>query len=325
MALPPNPVDMASPITTRSTLILEIAEAMAGTGPTRQFGQVKVLVRTQGEKDWPLCLFASSTVEGIDAVINREADLAIVNPATPLALAYRGKSLYDKPHALRGIAVIPSLDQFVFAVKRDTGLKTFEEIGQKKHPLRLSMRAQMDHSIQFMIKDIALAAGFALEDIKGWGGEVRYEGNLPFPNGPKFQALKRGTINAIFDEACDVWLNQALDEDMVVLPLSEATVKKLEAMGYRRSWVRKESAPKLTEDILTIDFSGWPVFVREDAADQFVTDVCAALDARKDRIPWQGEGPLPIERMCRHAPDTPQEIPLHPAAEAYWRKQGYLP
>lgn len=325
MAAPPNPTEMASPITTRSRLVLEIASAMAGTGPTRQFGQVKVLVRTQGDKDWPLCLFASSTVEGIDAVINREADLAIVNPSTALALAYRGKSIYKEPHALRAITVIPSVDQFLFAVKRDTGLKTFEEIAEKRYPLRLSMRAQLDHSIHLMVNDIANAAGFALDDIVTWGGEMRREGNLPFPNGPKFQALARGEINAVFDEACDVWLTQALDADMVALPLSETTVKKLEAMGYRRSWIKKESSPKLTRDILTIDFSGWPVFVREDANDAFVTSVCAALEERKANIPWQGEGPMPIERMCREAPDTPQDIPLHPAAEAYWRKQGYLP
>jgi len=325
MSPPPNPVEMPSPITTRSRLVLEVASAMAGTGPTRQFGQVKVLLRNQGEKNWPVCLFASSTVEGIDAILNREVDLAIVNPSTPLALAYRGKGLYKSPQPVRTITVIPSLDQFLFAVKSDTGLKTFEEIAEKRYPLRLSMRAQLDHSIHLMVKDIALAAGFALDEIASWGGEVRREGNLPFPNGPKFQALARGEINAVFDEACDVWLGPALAAGMTALPLSEATVRKLEAMGYRRSSIKKESAPGLSSDILTIDFSGWPVFVREDAGERFVTEVCAALDERKDRIPWQGEGPLPIERMCREAPDTPQDVPLHPAAESYWKKRGYLP
>ena len=77
-------------------------------------------------------------------------------------------------------------------------------------------------------------------------------------------------------------------------------------------------------DVLTVDFSGWPIIVREDAADKFVTQVCAALEERADRIPWQGEGPLPIERMCIDAPDTPQVAPMHPAAEAYWKERGFL-
>lgn len=319
-----NPVEMPSPIATRSKLVLEIASAMAGTGPTRQFGQAKVLLRTQGERDWPVCLFASSTIEGIEAVVQREADLAIVNPSTPLTLADRGNGLYHSPQPVRTIAVIPSRDQFLFAVKSETGLKLFEEIGQKRMPLRLSLRAQPDHSIHLMLDDIAAAAGFALNDIVAWGGEVRREGTLPFPNGPKFQALVRGEIDALFDEACDVWLDRAIECGMTILSLTEATVRKLEAMGYRRSVLKKESAAKLPGDILTIDFSGWPIFVHAEASEKFVAEVCAALDERKDRIPWQGEGPLPIERMCREAPDTPQDVPLHPAAERFWRARGYL-
>jgi hypothetical protein len=52
--------------------------------------------------------------------------------------------------------------------------------------------------------------------------------------------------------------------------------------------------------------------------------MCAGLDARKHNIPWEGEGPLPVERMAREAPDTPQDIPLHAAAEKYWKSKGYL-
>ena len=35
-------------------------------------------------------------------------------------------------------------------------------------------------------------------------------------------------------------------------------------------------------------------------------------------------GDLPVERMAREAPDTPQTVPLHPAAERFWRSRGYL-
>jgi hypothetical protein len=55
-----------------------------------------------------------------------------------------------------------------------------------------------------------------------------------------------------------------------------------------------------------------------------VRKICAGLDANKHLIKWQGEGPLPVERMCREAEDTPQMVPYHPAAEAYWRERGYM-
>ncbi len=60
------------------------------------------------------------------------------------------------------------------------------------------------------------------------------------------------------------------------------------------------------------------------ADDALVEQICAGLDARKRRIPWEEAGPLPVERMCREAQDTPQLVPLHPAAERFWRARGYL-
>ena len=35
-------------------------------------------------------------------------------------------------------------------------------------------------------------------------------------------------------------------------------------------------------------------------------------------------GPLPLADMCRDTPSTPLRIPLHRAAERYWRDSGYL-
>src|SRR5262249_54990621 len=183
---------------------------------------------------------------------------------------------------------------------------------------------QRDHWLHYALDDIAAAAGFALDDIVSWGGEIRREGLLPFPHGEKFAALRRGEIDAIFDEASNVWIDAAVDAGMTILPLSEATVNTLEAMGYRRGIISRTESPKLPGDILTIDFSGWPIFVHADAPEPLVTRICAALEARKHLIPWQGEGPLPLERMCRETPETPQLVPLHPAAEKFWRGRGYL-
>jgi TRAP-type uncharacterized transport system substrate-binding protein len=290
----------------------------------RQFGQAKIYLRKQGTQGWPVCLFASNTAEGIDAVVKREADVAIVNPTTPLALAVRGKEPYANPQPVRAVAVIPSQDQYVFAVAGQSGLTRFEEIVERKVPLRVALRGEPDHCLHMMLDGVCAAAGFTLDDLKSWGGEARKWGSLPFPNGPKFQALAKGEIDAIFDEASDVWIAEALEAGMRILPLAEATVKTLEAIGYRRALIEKAVAPRLPADVLTVDFSGWPIFVREDADDKLVTQVCAALVERADRIPWQGEGPLPIERMCVDAPDTPQVAPLHPAAERYWKECGFL-
>jgi TRAP-type uncharacterized transport system substrate-binding protein len=55
-----------------------------------------------------------------------------------------------------------------------------------------------------------------------------------------------------------------------------------------------------------------------------VTFFCEGLEARKERIPWYGEGPMDLERMVSDTKDAPMAIPLHPAAERFWRARGYV-
>ena len=311
------------PMTTRSRIALEIACHIV-EAPDEPLRQAKVMLRTNGAQDWPVCLFGSSTVEGIEEVANRTAELAIINPSALLTLAYRGTGRFAKPIPVRTISVIPTLDQYVFAVRGDTGLKTFEDIKARRYPLKVGLRGQADHSLQSMLDDVMAAAGFSLKDIASWGGEARREGIIPYADGPKFAKAVKGELNALFDEGADSWVGQALDAGMTILPLSEETVRRLEAMGYRRAWIRKAHYPKLPADVLTVDFSGWTIFTHADTPDSLVTRICAGMDARKHLIPWDGEGPLPVERMCVDAPDTPNDVPFHPSAERFWRERGYL-
>jgi NMT1-like family len=314
-----------SPVAIRSRVMLEMACEMV-TMADQPMRQAKVLLRAQGiaeEADWPLRLFGSSTGEGVDAVVSGESAVGIINPSGALTVAYRGsRGLAAAP--VRTVAVIPSYDQYVFAVHPRTGLSRLEEIAEQRMPLHISLRGQRDHCLHAMLDDILHAAGFSLADLQSWGGTISYEGLAPDFSHPKFARLIRGELDAVFDEGVYEWLPQVLAAGIMILPLAEQTVLRLEAMGYRRGTIERAIYPALPHDILTIDFSGWPIFVRADSPDPLVRHMCAALDARKHLIPWEGLGPLPLERMCRDAPDTPLDVPLHPAAERFWRERGYL-
>lgn len=310
--------------TIRSRLVLEIASALVSRRD-QPLKQAKVLLRLpRGDKEWRLSLFGSSTTEGIEAVARREVDLAITNPAASLSLAVRGNGMFEAPCPVRPIAVIPSSDQCLFGVRADYGIRHVEEIGERRLPLSLSLRGEPDHYLHPMLDDILATCGFSLADLESWGGSVRREGRLPYFNGPRFDAFRRREIDAIFDESVSNWCNEAPTAGMQILNLREDTVRKLEGIGYRRSVVRKVDFPNLPSDVLTLDFSGWPIVVHQDADDALIAQICGALDTRATEIPWQSPGPLPIARMCLDAPDTPQLVPMHPAAERYWRSKGYL-
>src|SRR4051812_46022085 len=123
--------EWANPITTRSKLMLEIASALVASDDT-SLRQAKVLLRQQGADQWALSLYGSGTMESVDALMSGEADLAIINPAGALTLAHRGVPPFKSPLPVRTITVIPSHDQCVFAVRPETGLRSVEEIAERK-------------------------------------------------------------------------------------------------------------------------------------------------------------------------------------------------
>jgi len=309
--------------TIRSRLVLEVASELVDQ-PQWRYRQARVSLREQGGDGWPIALLGSDSPAAIAQVASGEVQVAMINPAAPLALALCGKGPFREPIALRAIAVVPSPDQLAFAVTKQTKVNSLRELRERRLPLRVSIRGQMDHSLHLVVKEVLATAGFSLEDITSWGGQVRYDPGLP--KGPnRLGAVQRGEVDMIIDEAVHNWLNIALDSEMRVLPMDEAMLAQLEALGFRRAVLPKAHYPRLQSDVPTLDFSGFPVYTHVNVPDSIVTAVCAALEARKEKIIWQEPGPLPLESMCRDTPSGPLNIPLHPAAERFWRDRGYLP
>ena len=308
--------------TIRSHLVLEVASELVDRTEW-PYRQARITLREQGGEVWPVCLFGCDTPAAIDQVARGEVQVAIINPAGPLALALRGRGPFRSAISLRAITVIPSPDQLAFAVTERTGLKSLHDIRERRFPLRVSIRGQMDHSLHLVVKEVLSAAGFSLDDVVSWGGQVRYDAGLP--NSPKrLGAVQRGEVDMIIDEAVRSWIDAATKSDMGVLPLDEPLLQRLEELGFRRAVIPKARYTKLKEDVPTLDFSGFPVYTHVNVPDAIVTSICSALEARKEKIPWQEDGPLPLDRMCRDTPEGPLNIPLHPAAERFWRERGYL-
>jgi TRAP-type uncharacterized transport system substrate-binding protein len=311
------------PHTTRSRLMLEVASQLVNRKDF-PYLQARISLREQGADEWPLTLFASDSPATIDEVAAGKVQFAIINPSMILKLAALGSAPFTEPIPLRVIAVLPALDQMVFAVRRETGLSSFSDIRARKFPLRVSLRAQPDHSLHLIVDHVLKAAGFSLNDIVSWGGQVRYDAGMAY-GANRIGAMQGGEIDAIFDEGASAWGNMALQLGMTFLSLDESLLQRLETVGLRRGLIEKKSFPSLSADVPTLDFSGWPIYAHRDTSDAFVTDFCRALEESKDCIPWAKEGPLPLAQMVRDTPEGHLEVPLHPAAERFWRERGYLP
>ena len=310
------------PHTTRSRLMLEVATELVNRRDW-PYLQARVSLREQGSSEWPVTLFGSDSPATIPDVASGKVQFAIINPSMILKIAALGSSPFTEPLPLRSIAVLPSSDQMVFAVREITGLKSFTDIRERRFPLKISLRGQPDHSLHVIINHVLSGAGFSLDDIVSWGGEVRYDAGMPYGVN-RIGAVQREEIHAVFDEGASTWGNMALELGMTFLALDEDLLKRLEILGLRRGLIARANYPKLASDVPTLDFSGWPIYTHQNTADTLVTDFCRALEASKYRIPWAQDAPLPLAQMVRDTSDGHLEVPLHSAAERFWQERGYI-
>jgi TRAP-type uncharacterized transport system substrate-binding protein len=278
-------------------------------------------------KDSVALSFAAHGFREIRAVAAGKLSLAWLNASVALTLAYRGKGPFTKPLPLRTIAVFPSYDVMGFAVHESTGITSLSQIKKQRIPLRLStgritQQALRENTTMFTVTAVMRAAGFALADLRRWGGKIH---SVPRPSDPARQAVIRdGMVNAIFDEGIKSWAQDALNHGFRFLPVEGDVLKRLTAMGYRSTVMPKSRFDGLTQDVNTIDFSGWPMLVRADMPDDIAYALCESIERRKELMPTDNYRPLDMAQLCANDEEAPFDVPLHPGATRFYRERGYL-
>lgn len=209
-----------------------------------------------------------------------------------------------------------------FAVRKDLGVASLADIGERKIPLRLSARRQGPNgTAEFTIRKVLSFHGWTLEDLENWGGHID---GVPTPEHPKrIEGLEHGAYDAVFDEGIDHWGEIALGQDMMFLSIEPGVLTQMERLGFRRTVIPKSRFSGIRDDISTVDFSGWPLFCRADFPEEDAYSIVEALDRRKKHIPLE-TGKLDMKSVCRDTEEGPLCIPLHPGAELYYREHHYL-
>jgi TRAP-type uncharacterized transport system substrate-binding protein len=283
--------------------------------------------RAQMEGGVALSFGVGGSRDNFMKVATKELSLLWINPNVPLALAFKGLPPFAAPLPLRTIAVFPSWDAVVVAVHESTGITAIEQIAERRKPLRVStghtITAPFDEdATMFAVTSLIGAAGFSLDDIRAWGGSVT---GVPRPSHPsRAEAITNGEIDAIFDEGILSWGNYAIERGFRFLPVEGALRERMTARGFDMVSVTPSRLPALKQPLTVVDFSGWPMIVHADMAEDVAYALCEALEARKELIPTDNYKPLDLRQLCTPDAETPRGAPLHPGAERFYRERGYL-
>lgn len=308
----------------RPRMMFEAASAMVSSS-SWPFRATYLEFRSDRDELGAFKIYCNANPGTIQDVTERKLDISMLNPEVLMKMAYLGIGPFDRPHPLATIAVMPHYDQLGFAVTKKSGITSLDQIRERRYPLRVSTRGSLDLATGMLVNEVLKAHGFSFGDIRAWGGHVSYDQPMPIA---RLGRVKNGELEAIFDEAVNMWVNPADEAGMRFLPIDEEHLVRLEVQGFKRGTIEKKDYSTLPADVPTVDFSGWPIFTHIEASDMLVMNFCAALESRKHLIQWQmgapKQAPLPLERMCLDSKDTPLDVPLHRAAERFWRDMGYL-
>lgn len=255
-------------------------------------------------------------------------DVGITTPSAAALLATRGAGIYDEPvPGLRAIAAYPHIDYLVFAVDAATGISSFEDLVEKRYPLKLVTGRKTggeQDMLTYLVEQVLLAYGMSYETIEEWGGEVIYGG--PTHIGGKL--MLEGKAEALFQEAqtAYVWPQIADSRACNFLAVDPAIAASVEStLGFEHVEMPAGRYTGVEAPVSTVDFSGWLVFCRDD----FPAESAYAFAQACDRTKEQVVGDVEVRRSLRTPIDpaylfTKTAIPLHEGAEAYARSQGYL-
>ncbi len=250
------------------------------------------------------------------------ADIAVLENALA-SMAYAGTGPTGQKYDFRMIAAVrgPSAAQAV--ITEEVGIKTFEELREKQHPIRIAMFER--HQLATAQAEAMLEAyGISFNDIESWGGKLI------------FTSHKEG-IRLIMDGLADMWftggsmwphhqyIKLGTKKPFRLLPLSKDVAQQV-ADKYGQE-IFEMPAGVYKDDNGTNDAYWTPnttvaFGVRTDLPDDLVYQITAALAKHKDdfhqihrthvfydpKIAWRDVG----------------GAPLHPGAERFYREMGYL-
>ncbi len=312
----------------RAKMLWEIGLDIAGD-PLIPYGgnrDMCITVGSGGQADFrPSLKLASGSAIMAHDVAKGAIDMAFVNPSGLLTQAYRGVGLFDAPLPVRIVANYPSWDQFVIVAHERTGLRTVQDIADAKYPLKLSIREDPTHSTLVLIHQIFRVHGFSLDDVVSWGGELKLTGG-PGNEERRLKPLRDNMLDAVADEGLVVWFDEALANGYVPLTYSDECFEQVCALGWRRfdinaSDTSANAYANLREDHACFSFSGWPIYTRADMPDDVVYDVCEAIVARQEEIPWEQRSWSGIAQPFIETEATPMDVPLHRGTEK-WLKEN---
>jgi TRAP-type uncharacterized transport system substrate-binding protein len=269
--------------------------------------------RLVSENDYPPPLDEVNLEDGVNVRVDARVDFGVTSSAM-LSSAYNNTLAGKGPYRnLRLIAKIEDPFYYLVAVRRETGIRDFSVVRQKKMPVRI---VGADGNMMTILKYYGITA----EDIKTWGGKtgVSVEDALK----GDFDILSGFLASPSMNPESAYWTVLSQKYDLYFIELPEDLLKQIAGQNIDAEFVEvhQKLLRGVNRTIKTLGRSGETVFARDDTPEQAAYDLAKAIDENHGALKW-------FIRVYTYDPKTVWQnfgVPLHPGAERYYREIGYM-
>jgi TRAP transporter TAXI family solute receptor len=269
-------------------------------------------------------------VDNLRAVGRGEMDVALVVPENFIALGLDGRGIMkgeSYPH-LRALGHVPQHDRMIFAVRKDLGITSYDDIRKKKPKLRIT--TGIDDGINFIgyaAQSMMTAAGIPRDAFEAWGGSYIEREEPP----ECIQLVLDGQADAIIHEAVMTkwWQDLANTIDLTFLPVEPSARDRLKReLDWNPASLPKDYIRGIDREMEFMDFSHFTL-VTTSALPDDIAYALAWASIEKFGLLQSMYAHIPAERSPVTYPIDPKlaahtPIPLHPGAERYFREAGHL-
>lgn len=267
--------------------------------------------------------------DNIEALVSGEVDLSITTPydlAPEWAVA--GTNFFEgrgPAPSIRTLGWLPQNDRLVFAIRSDTGITSFQDLRDRKFPLKLASGFRTkDNMMMWAIDRVLEEHGI---EVEAWGGEW-IEHDFPRICAP---FVTDGQANAIINEAIVVpqWRELVEKVPMTFLAYEPQALEALSSKYGLRPGILPKGYLRAPEDIPCVDWSNWAILVRDDMDEELAYRVTAIMVEERAELEGRYRH-VPSEIAAMTYPIRPDSMwkgvgsLLHPGAERYYREHGHM-
>ncbi|KAL3471089.1 hypothetical protein BJX99DRAFT_267026 [Aspergillus californicus] len=272
--------------------------------------------------------------EGLSLVNDGEVHIALGTPVALMAATQTGDAIFRGQTfpQLRALAVLPQDDRMILGIDPKYACRTFADIRAKKPPLKLVIGPDSPDSPTGWVSHRFLEAhGITADLIRSWGGEVVDTWCRPEQCLIPIKDTSSDVTAAVHEAIMTPWWTNLIDGPRKFIPIPaepEALEKLQQTTLLEPATLPAGYWDSLKEEIPALSFRDFLLFCREDLPDDVAYLLTWCLVETKAMIESQYHHINPNKTPLGYPFDpvkmAQSSIPLHPAAERYYREHGYL-